>query len=91
MTVANRSSFYDQISANKRNSFLLAAFVVVLLGVLGFAIGYAIVGGPEGGLAVTALAVAIGIISGIGSYFGGDKLVLAASGAREIDATSHRS
>ena len=87
MTVANRSSFYDQISANKRNSFLLAAFVVVLLGVLGFAIGYAIVGGPEGGLAVTALAVAIGVLSGIGSYFGGDKLVLAASGAREIDAT----
>src|SRR4029079_4748134 len=27
------------------------------------------------------------VISGIGSYFGGDKLVLAASGAREIDAT----
>ena len=44
--MANRSSFYDQISANKRNSFLLAAFVVVLLGVLGFAIGYAIVGDP---------------------------------------------
>jgi heat shock protein HtpX len=36
---------------------------------------------------VTALAVAIGVISGIGSYFGGDKLVLAASGAREIDQT----
>ena len=80
-------SFYEQISANKRNSFLLAAFVVVLLGVLGFAIGYAIVGGPEGGLAVTALAVAIGAVSGVGSYFGGDKLVLAASAAREIDAT----
>ncbi len=88
MTVANRSSFYDQISANKRNSFLLAAFVVVLLGLLGFAIGYAIVGGPEGGLAVTALAVAVGVISGIGSYFGGDKLVLAASAAHEIDETA---
>src|SRR6187401_1322250 len=87
MTVANRSSFYDQISANKRNSFLLATFVVVLLGVFGFAIGYAIVGGPEGGLAVTALAVAIGAVSGVGSYFGGDKLVLAASAAREIDET----
>ena len=87
MTVANRSSFYDQISANKRNSFLLAAFVVVLLGVLGFAIGYAIVGGPEGGLAVTALAVAVGAVSGVGSYFGGDKLVLAASAAREVDET----
>ena len=39
----HRRSFYDQISANRRNSFLLAAVVVVLLGLLGFTIGYAIV------------------------------------------------
>jgi heat shock protein HtpX len=82
-----RSSFYDQISANKRNSFLLALAVVVLLGLLGFAIGYAVVGGPEGGVAVTVLALAIGAISGVGSYFAGDKLVLAVSGAREVNAT----
>ena len=42
--MATRSSFYGQISANKRNSFLLAAVVVALLAVLGFTIGYALVG-----------------------------------------------
>ena len=86
--MANRSSFYDQISANKRNSFLLAAGVVALLGVLGFAIGYAIVGDPAGGVVVIALALAVGAVSGVGTYFSGDKLVLAVSGAREVDETT---
>ncbi len=40
------SSFYDQISANRRNSFLMALLVVVLLAALGFSIGYAIFGSP---------------------------------------------
>jgi len=86
--VANRSSFYDQISANRRNSFLMALVVVVLLGVLGFAIGYAVVGGPEGGVLVTGLALGIGAISGVGTYFAGDKFVLAVSGAREVNVTN---
>ena len=30
-------TFYNQISANRRNSFLLALFVIALFGVLGFA------------------------------------------------------
>ena len=46
--MATRSSFYGQISANKRNSFLLAAFVVAIFAVLGFTIGYAIVGDAGG-------------------------------------------
>ncbi len=79
------SSFYAQQSANRRNSFLLAAFVVIIFGLLGFTIGYAMVGSPAGGLAVTALALGIGSVIGIGTYFSGDKLVLAVSGAREID------
>ena len=49
MTVATRSSFYGQISANKRNSFLLAAFVVAIFAALGFTIGYAITGSAAGG------------------------------------------
>ena len=65
--MATTSSFYDQISANKRNSFLLAAFVVVILGVLGFAIGYAVVGSPAGGVGATALALGVGAITGIGT------------------------
>jgi heat shock protein HtpX len=81
-------SFYEQISANKRNSFLMAALVVVVLGVLGFAIGYAVVGTPAGGIGALALAVAFGSISGVASYFGGDKLVLTVSGAKPVDEAS---
>jgi heat shock protein HtpX len=81
-------SFYSQISANKRNSLLMAAFVVVVLGVLGFAIGYAVVGSPAGGVGATGLALAVGAISGLASFFGGDKLVLKVSGAKLVDEAS---
>ena len=37
--------FYRQISANQRNSFLIALFIVVLFGLLGFTIGYVFFGG----------------------------------------------
>ena len=79
------SSFYAQIGANKRNSFLMAALVVIILGLLGFTIGYAVVGSPAGGILATGLALAVGSLTGIGTYFGGDKLVLSVSGAREVD------
>ncbi len=80
-----RATFYDQISANRRNSFLMAAFVVVLLGLLGFTIGFAVSGEPAGGIAATALALIVGGLAGIGTYFAGDSLVLSVSGAREVD------
>jgi heat shock protein HtpX len=86
--VADRSSFYAQISANKRNSLLLALGVIAIFAVLGFTIGYAIVGTPAGAVGVTGLALGVGAISGVGAFFNGDKLVLAVSGAREVDATS---
>lgn len=81
-------TFYDQIAANRRNSFLMAGFVVLLLGLLGFTVGWAMFGSPSGGLVTTTGAVALGLLSGIGTYFAGDSLVLAVSGAREIDDTS---
>ena len=81
-------SFYGQISANKRNSFVLAAFVVAIFAALGFTIGYAIVGTPAGGVGATALALGIGSITGVASYFGGDKLVLTVSGAQPVDEAS---
>jgi heat shock protein HtpX len=81
-------SFYGQVSANKRNSLLMAAFVVVVLGVLGFAIGYAVVGSPVGGIGATGIALAFGSLSGVASFFGGDKLVLTVSGAKPVDDAS---
>jgi heat shock protein HtpX len=81
-------TFYSQQAANRRNSVLLALAVVVLLGVLGFAIGFAVTGDPAGAAFSVGIAVVIGFLASLGSYFAGDKLVLAASGAKEVDETS---
>jgi heat shock protein HtpX len=78
------STFYDQIAANRRNSFLMAGLVVVLLGLLGLFIGWAVFGTPSGGLVFMAAAIGLGALSGVGTYFAGDQLVLSVSGAREI-------
>jgi heat shock protein HtpX len=79
------SSFYDQVAANRRNSFLLAAFVVALLALLGFLIGYALFGTPGGGIATLVGATALGALSASFTYAAGDSLVLAVSGARQVD------
>jgi heat shock protein HtpX len=81
--VAN--TFYSQISANRRNSFFLAGFVIVILGLLGYTIGYAILGTPAGGVFATALALTVGVLTGLTTYFAGDKLVLTVSQARPVD------
>src|SRR5262245_22206825 len=62
----------------------MAGLVVALLAVLGFAIGYAIFGSLGGGVLTTAVAVGVGVLSGVGTYVAGDSLVLAVSGAREL-------
>jgi len=82
------ATFYAQQSANRRNSVILALAVVVLLGILGFAIGYALTGDPVGAVGTTIVALVVGFLMSIGSYFAGDKLVLAASGAKPVDETT---
>jgi heat shock protein HtpX len=81
-------SFYNQIGSNKRQSVLLAAVVVIVLGVLGYVIGFAISGTASGGIVATVLALVLGSLSGVATYFGGDKLVLTASGAHKVDEAS---
>src|SRR3989304_4099625 len=81
-------TFYAQQSANRRNSVLLALVVVALLALLGFAIGYALTGDAAGAVVTTGVAVFVGFLVSIGSYFGGDKLVLAASSAKPVDETT---
>ncbi len=82
------STFHQQVSANRRNSVLLALAVVGLLGLLGFAVGYGVSGEPGGGIGVTVGALLLGLFLALGSYFGGDKLILSVSGAREVDEQS---
>jgi len=82
------TTFFAQASANRRNSFLLAVAVVAVLCLLGFFIGYALAGDPAGGVAATGAALLLGGLIAVGTYFQGDKLVLAASGARPVDLQS---
>ena len=76
-------TFYSQISANKRNSVLLAGGLVIILAMLGLTIGYALTGSASGAIGATVFAVVIGLIVALASYFQGDTIVLAASGAKE--------
>ena len=81
-------TFYNQIRDNRRKSVLLALIVVLLFGALGFSIGFAISGEVVGALAVMGIALAVGALLALGSYFGGDSLVLSVSGAKEVDPAS---
>ncbi len=72
---------YEEIAANKRKSVLLVLGAFVFLGVIGFAVGYLFFNGGAWGL-VIALLIAGGM--SIGSYVYGDRMVLAATGARAV-------
>jgi heat shock protein HtpX len=80
----NRQTFHAQQAANRRNSVLLIGIVTLLLAALGFAIGYGTTGYVEGAFGVTTFAIILSMLLSVGSYFAGDKLVLAASGAKEV-------
>ena len=83
-----QSTFYAQQAVNRRQSLVLVVVVLALLAVLGFAIGYGTSGYVEGGVVVTGGALLLGLLLTAGSYFAGDQLVLATSGAKEVDAES---
>jgi heat shock protein HtpX len=83
-----RSTFYEQEAANRRNSIVLVVLVTLLLAALGFAIGYATTGYVQGAYGVTIGAVVLAMLLSVGSYFGGDKLVLGTSGAKEVSQES---
>lgn len=82
MRSAPRVSFYQQIDANRRRSWLLIVAVVALLALLGFAIGFAVTGSLSGAYVAIALAVALAVVLSLGSYFAGDSLVLAVARAK---------
>ena len=81
-------TFYSQIAANRRNSFLLMLILVALLALLGFAIGYGTTGDATAGIGWLGIFGIVAIISSVASYYSGDKVVLGVSKARRVDATS---
>jgi heat shock protein HtpX len=82
------ATFYDQIGQNRRNSVLLAVAVIALLGLMGLVIGWAVTGNPAAALPSTGIAIAVGLVASLLSYYLGDSLVLASSGAKQVDEQS---
>jgi heat shock protein HtpX len=83
------ATFYDQIGQNRRNSVVLALAVIVILGLLGLFIGWAVTGDPRAALPSTGIALAVGLFASLFSYYLGDSLVLSVSGAKEVTAQTH--
>ena len=84
MAGSDLGTFRERIARNRRNSLLLIAAFLAFIAVFGYVIGYAWLGNPLRALAGLAFALVIGMIAGLISYYGGDRMVLAASRAREI-------
>jgi heat shock protein HtpX len=71
---------YEQIASNKRKTVLLIFGAIVLLGAVGYVLGLWYGSGIVGLVGAVALA----IVLSLGSFFGGDRLVLASTRAREV-------
>lgn len=75
---------YEQIRRNRRASWLLMGFVVAVLALLGYVIGFAWTGRSDGGLGLLGVFGVVAIVWSLIGYYSGDKMVLAVSGARQV-------
>lgn len=73
-------TIYSQIDSNKRKSFLILVFFVVLITFLGYVFGRTTGYGPS----MIWLAFAFSTLTSLGSFYYSDKIVLAISGAYPI-------
>ena len=93
---------FELIRANKRKSMVLMFFMLLLLMAVGFTIGFvvfpttepvtfgdAILYMPWGGIIGLGIAFLIWGTQATAAYFSGDKLLMAAAGAREIEHGDH--
>jgi heat shock protein HtpX len=75
---------YEQIARNKRDSVLLFACIFVILCLLGYVIGFAQSGSSTGGIGFLGIFGIIAIVWSLVGYYHGAKMVLAVTGAKEI-------
>lgn len=76
---------YSQIDSNRRKSWILILVFVGLLAAAGWVYGYVVTDAGPAGL-VLALAISVGMT--LLSWFAGDKIALATSGAHELTERS---
>src|SRR5215212_8370761 len=84
MDQRDQGTFRERIARNRRNSLFLIAAFLAFVTIFGYIIGFALLGDPERAFFGLALALVVGVVSGLISYFAGDKMVLAASRAKEV-------
>jgi heat shock protein HtpX len=82
------ATFYDLAAANRRKSALLVLLVLGIFAALATAAGVAFTGGIEGALPYSLVAFGLGFVLTLGAWFGGDRAVLAASGAKPLDPSA---
>jgi heat shock protein HtpX len=74
---------HEQIAANKRKTVLLFIAAIAFTALIGYAIGFLFF---QGGVVGVVLATILAVALSLGSYFAGDRIVLASTGAREVTA-----
>jgi heat shock protein HtpX len=74
-------NLYTAISANKRNSFFITVAITAFLVVLGYFLG-TYWGSRYAGVGIAFL---LALVMSLSAYYGGDKMVLAASRAKRIE------
>ncbi len=79
---------WELMLANRIKSAVLLAAMAAMLGGLGYVLG-ATFGGPTGGTYGLIIAGGIWLVLAAISFFGGDKILLATSGAKKIDRNIH--
>ncbi len=82
-STAPRLSIYSAVAANRWRTVALVGVFMAIVSLIGYFGGEYFT--PGGGIAVLPGALALSGISAAGSYFAGDKLVLAQSQARPIE------
>lgn len=83
-----RTSFYDEISRNRRDSLLLAIVVSVVLFALVYSMGY--IFAPESMIFIVPLALMIIVVYTWGSYQYGDQVVLASTNAKPAEGPRYQ-
>ncbi|MCA9392379.1 M48 family metallopeptidase [candidate division WWE3 bacterium] len=73
-------NLYDQISNNKRKSFLIMIFFVIVVAILGYIFSLAM----DAGYSLFIVATVFALTSAGFSYFAGDKVALTLSGAKKV-------
>jgi heat shock protein HtpX len=71
---------YEQITSNKRKTAILFVLAILLVGAVGYAVGVITRSGPVG----LVIALIIAVAMSLGSYFYGDRIVLASTRAQEV-------